>query len=203
MNAVDEAAAISRSQQGDVQAFNRLVEQYQARVYGVCYWLLDDTHAAEDASQEVFLSAFRAIRRFHGGSFVAWLMAIAKNKCYDLLRARRRLVSLEMTQEDAEGASSVMMDRSEAPEERVLRAELGHALERLLLALPADQRLVIVLRDVQGYSYPEIVAATGWPDGTIKSRLSRGRARLRSALQTAAVEEAPRAHQAALITAKG
>ena len=187
MTPIDEAEAISRSRQGDVQAFNRLVEQYQARVYGVCYWLLGEVHAAEDASQETFMSAFRAIQRFRGGSFVAWLLAIAKNECYDQLRARRRQDVHEVTQEDGEEAPCLFVDRSEVPEERVLRAELSSTLERLVLALPADQRLAIVLRDVQGYSYIEIAAATGWPAGTIKSRVSRGRTRLRTALQAAAV----------------
>ena len=189
MNSGDETEAISRSRQGDVQAFNHLVELYQSRVYALCFRMLGDMSAAEDATQEVFLSTFRSIRGYRGGAFVAWLLRIAKNKCYDQLRARRRQVPLDATQDDMDIAPRLVVDPSEGPEERVLRAELGHTLERLLLALPADQRLVVVLSDVQGYSYPEIAAATGWPAGTIKSRLSRGRMRLRTAFR-AATEQA-------------
>jgi RNA polymerase sigma factor (sigma-70 family) len=189
MNSGDETEAISRSRHGDVQAFNRLVEHYQSRVYALCFRMLGDGDAAEDATQEVFLAAFRSIRGYRGGVFAAWLLRIAKNKCYDQLRARRRQVALDAAPDDTDTAPRLVVDPSEGPEERVLRAELGRTLERLLLALPADQRLVVVLSDVQGYSYPEIAAATGWLAGTIKSRLSRGRTRLRTALR-AATEQA-------------
>ena len=185
MNSGDETEVITDSRQGDVQAFNCLVERYQSRVYALCYRMLGDVDAAEDATQEVFLAASRSIRGYRGGVFAAWLLRIAKNKCYDQLRARRRQLPLDATQDDMDAAPRLVVDPSEGPEERVLRAELGHTLERLLLALPADQRLVVVLSDVQGYSYPEIAAATGWPAGTIKSRLSRGRMRLRTALRAA------------------
>ena len=201
MNSGDEADAICRSRQGDVQVFNHLVEVYQSRVYAVCFRMLGNGDAAEDATQEVFLAAFRSIRGYRGGAFAAWLLQIAKNKCYDQLRARRRQVSLDATQDDMDAAPRLVVDPSEGPEERVLRAELGRTLERLLLALPADQRLVVVLSDVQGYSYPEIAAATSWPAGTIKSRLSRGRTRLRTALR-AATEQALH-DQGDLIVAQG
>ena len=202
MSAVDETEAITRSQQGDVRAFNYLVERYQDRVYAVCYRLLGDVDAAEDAAQEVFLSAFHAMRRYRGGLFISWLLRIAKNECYDQLRARRRLVSLDTAQEDANVVRRQFVDPSEAPEEQVLRAELAHTLQRLLLTLPPDQRLVVVLSDIEGYSYAEMVAATGWPVGTIKSRLSRGRARLRTALQATGVRLALRDRQATLIGAQ-
>ena len=195
----DETAAISHSQRGDVHAFNHLVERYQNQVYAVCYRLLGDRDAAEDACQEVFLSAFRGIRRFRGGSLIARLLGIAKNECYDQLRARRRQISLDATQEAMDVAPRLFVDRSEALEEHVLRSELAHTLQRLVLALPPDQRLVIVLHDVQGFSYPEIVAATGWPLGTIKSRLSRARTRLRAALHaTTVAQQALPAHTTAV-----
>ena len=197
MNSGNETEAISGSRQGDVHAFNHLVELYQSRVYALCFRMLGDMSASEDGTQEVFLAAFRAMRSYRGGVFAAWLLRTAKNKCYDQLRARRRQTSLDATQDDMDAAPRLVVDPAEGPEERVLRAELGCVLERLLLALPADQRLVVVLSDVQGYSYPEIAAATGWPAGTIKSRLSRGRTRLRTTLR-AATEQALHDHKAVL-----
>ena len=202
MIVVDETELIAQSQQGDVHAFNRLVERYQGQVYALCYRLLGDVGAAEDACQEVFLSAFRGIRRYRGESFAGWLLRIARNECYDQLRARRRHISLDTAQEDMNVAPRLFVDPSEAPEERALRSELAQTLERLLQALPPDQRLVVVLRDVQGYGFPELLAATGWPPGTIKSRLSRGRARLRTALQATAVRQDVPEHQASVVEAE-
>lgn len=181
----DDADLIGRSQRGDVQAFNLLVERYQRGVYAVCYRMLGDADA-DDATQEVFLAAFRGIKTFRSGSFNAWLLRIARNKCLDFLRARRRrpVVSLDTDAGGADDAAPFQVaDGGETPEQRVLRVELARRLERKLQELPTDQRLAIILSDIQGYSYEEIVAATGWLPGTMKSRLSRARARLRVALQ--------------------
>lgn len=181
----DETDLISRSQGGDVQAFNLLVERYQNRVYGLGYRMLGDSDAAADVTQDTFLSAYRNIGRYRGGSFVAWLLRIATNACYDQLRARKRRpqTSLDAFDHDADETVPQLRDPGEAPDDRTLRDELAHEIERRLRELPDDQRLVIILSDIQGYSYDEIVAATGWPIGTVKSRLSRGRMHLRNALR--------------------
>ena len=177
-----DAEIVSRSQAGDVQAFNLLVERYQRTVYAVCFRMLGEADAA-DVTQEAFLTVFQKIHTYKGGSFVAWLLRIASNKCLDHLRARRRWpqVSLD-TPSDEVGTRLEARDPGESPDQRVLRAELAQDIERKLLDLPADQRLAVILSDIEGYSYEEIVVATGWPIGTVKSRLSRGRASLRAAL---------------------
>ena len=184
MNA-DETELIGRCQTGDVQAFNLLVERYQTRVYTLCYRMLGDADAAADTTQDVFLSAFRGIHRYRGGSFAGWLLRIAANACYDQLRARRRHphTSLDAFDHDADEAPRQLADPGEAPEERMLRDELAHEIQRRLQELPEDQRLTVVISDIQGYGYEEIVSATGWPLGTVKSRLSRGRRHLRDALR--------------------
>ena len=178
-----DAGLIARSQAGDVEAFNLLVERYQQRVYGLCCHMLGDADAA-DAAQDVFLSAFRGIRHYQGGAFIGWLLRIAKHRCCDQLRARKRrtLISLDA---HVTGATTPLQiqDPGEAPDDRLLRAELADQLQRRLQDLPPDQRLVVVLRDIEGYSYEEIGVATGWPIGTVKSRLSRARARLRVVLR--------------------
>jgi len=181
----NEAILISRSQADDVQAFNLLVERYQHRVYGLCVRMLGDADAAADATQEVFLSAFRGISRYRDGSFLGWLLRIARNECYDQLRARKRRphISLDIAASDADAAQIELTDPSEAPDDRMLRAELAQELQRRLQELEVDLRLVVILSDIQGYRYEEIAAATGWPLGTVKSRLSRARARLRDALR--------------------
>ncbi len=187
----DERDLISRSQAGDVEAFNLLVKHYQHRVYELCLRMLGNVDA-DDAAQEVFLSAFRGIRHYRSRSFVAWLLRIATNECYDQLRARKRKPDRSLDT-DACAADLVpvqLQDQGEAPDYRLLRAELAQELQRRLQELEADQRLVVILSDIQGYRYDEIVAATGWPLGTVKSRLSRARAQLRAALRTGDVSHA-------------
>ena len=187
----DERELIARSQAGDVEAFNRLVEHYQQRVYTLCFRLLGNGDA-DDATQDVFLSAFRGIRRYRGGSFVSWLLRIATNKCYDQLRVRKRRPhrSLDMDTGAVDVAPLQLPDPSEALDDRLVRAELAQEFQHRLQELETDQRLVVILSDIQGYRYEEIVAATGWPIGTVKSRLSRGRTRLRAAFQSTQVHHA-------------
>lgn len=181
----DEAQLITNSQRGDVRAFNLLVERYQVRLYNLCYRMLNDSEAAADVTQDAFLSAYRNIRRYRGGSFAAWIMRIATNACYDQLRARQRrpTTSINALLEDDEHAPRQFEDVAESPDERSLRNELAGEIQRGLQALDNDQRLAIILSDIQGFSYDEISAVTGWPLGTVKSRLSRGRAQLREVLR--------------------
>lgn len=181
----DESQLIADSQRGDVRAFNVLVEHYQTRLYNLCYRMLGDPDAAADVTQDAFLSAFRNIRRYRGGSFAAWMMRIATNGCYDQLRARQRrpTSSINALLDDEDHAPRQFEDTGESPDERSLRNELAGEIQRGLDELDADQRLAIVLSDIQGFSYDEISAVTGWPLGTVKSRLSRGRAQLRNVLR--------------------
>ena len=181
---MDEQALIAAAQRGDVQAFNKLIVTYQNIVYNVAYRILHDQDAAADAAQEAFLSAFHALHGFRGGSFKAWLLRIVTNACYDQLRAqqRRPTSSLDDLEVDPDH-STMLQDEAESPEEYALRQDLGRAIQSGLDVLPEDQRTTLILSDIQGFSYEEIAQATSVSLGTVKSRLSRGRARLRDYLQ--------------------
>jgi RNA polymerase sigma-70 factor (ECF subfamily) len=181
----DEQQLIAESQRGNVQAFNMLVERYQGRLYNICFRMLGDQDCAADAVQDAFLSAYRNIRRYRGGSFAAWLTRIATNACYDQLRVRQRrpTTSMDAMLEEDEQPPRQFEDGSERPDERMLRDELAVEIQRGLLKLEPEQRLAVILSDIQGMSYDEIVSATDWPLGTVKSRLSRGRAQLRAILR--------------------
>lgn len=174
---MDEEHLIRQSQAGDLDSFNRLVELHQGPVYNLSLRLLGQPQAAEDATQEAFLSAFQAIKRFRGGSLRAWLFRIAANACYDEMRRSRRrpATSLEAL---TEGAEMFPSPSSESPEEIALRRELAQAISQGLSTLPPEQRLAVILSDIQGLSYEEMAQAMGSSLGTVKSRLSRGRARL-------------------------
>ena len=179
---MDEPELISRSQRGDLDAFNRLVELYQGQVYNVAFRMLGSqaATAAEDLAQETFISAYRHVRDYRGGSFKSWLLRIATNACYDHLRAtqRQRSTSLEHLQE--EDPAWQPKSPSEAPEEHALRMELSQSINDAFKVLTPDQRATIILSDVEELTYEEIAAATGTSLGTVKSRLSRARAALRA-----------------------
>lgn len=174
---------IASAQGGDADSFNRLIELYQGLVYNTAYRILGEREAAEDATQEAFLSAFQNIARFRGGSFKAWLLRIVTNACYDQLRRKQRRPTASLEALLVEGGDLfAFTDRTESPEEYTDHRELGRAIQAGLATLPADQRITLVLSDIQGLSYQEIAQATGTSLGTVKSRLSRARAAVRDYL---------------------
>ena len=179
---VDESALIAAAQQGDRDAFNQLVVHYQSLAYNVAYRVLGDGDAAADATQDAFISAYRAIARFRGGSFKAWIMRIVTNACYDQLRAKQRRPTTSLDADPDIERHEWNVDPSERPEAYVARQELGQIIQRGLATLPVEQRTCVVLSDVQGMSYEEIAQTMNSSLGTVKSRLNRGRRKLRDYL---------------------
>jgi RNA polymerase sigma-70 factor (ECF subfamily) len=178
----DELA--ERAGQGDLGAFNALVERYQRPVFGLCVRMLSSPPAAEDAAQEVFVSAWQGLQGYRGGSFKSWILRIAGNQCRDELRRRKRRPtdSLDGRIEE-EGERVVPADSGRSPEELALDSEMGRLIQAGLNTLPEDQRSAVVLSDLQGLAYQEVAATMGTSIGTVKSRISRGRRRLRDFLQ--------------------
>jgi RNA polymerase sigma-70 factor (ECF subfamily) len=180
---LDEQAAIEQSLAGDLDAFNFLVEKYQRLAYSVAYRLMQSPDAAADAVQESFIKAFRALATFKGGLFKSWLLRIVVNTCYDMLRVQRRYVVESIGEEpDEETSVTYLVDPGESPHDYAERMELSDLIELGISRLPPDQRLVITLCDVHGYAYEEITEITGFPMGTVKSRISRARTKLRDYL---------------------
>jgi RNA polymerase sigma-70 factor (ECF subfamily) len=180
---MDEQALIASARKGDARAFNQLVLLYQSMAYNLAYRILNDQDAAADATQDAFVSAFKAMRKFRGGSFKAWILRIVTNACYDQLRSKQRrpTESLDdmLVEQDYVG---YLRDDAEQPDELAERRELNRAIRGGIASLPPEQRTVLVLSDVQGLSYQEIVEVTGLSLGTVKSRLSRARTKLRDYL---------------------
>jgi len=181
----NEQALIGAARRGSLDAFNTLVLHYQNGVYALAYRIMGEPAAASDAAQETFITAFRRLESYRGGSFRAWLLRIATNTCYDELRRRKRRPAELL--DDLPGAESddgpPLPAEGETPEQAVQQAELNRAIEQCIQALQIDQRSVLVLSDVEGLSYQEISEITGANLGTIKSRLSRARAGVRNCLQ--------------------
>ncbi len=184
---MDEPALIRAAQQGDLEAFNRLVLAYQDALYNTALRILGDEALAADATQEAFISAFRSLNSYRGGSFKAWLLRTVTNACYDELRRQKRrpTVPLEPSNADDEELESPrwLADGALSPEEKFEAEELEHAIQHCLEDLPAEFRSVVVLADIQGLDYAEVAVAARVPLGTIKSRLARARLRLRECLQ--------------------
>ncbi len=175
-----ETELIQQAQGHDLAAFNRLVLLYQAVAYRVAFRLLTDEDRAADAVQDSFIKAYRKLHQYRGGVFRSWLLRIVTNTCYDMLRAqaRRPAVSLDDMAAD-QGSNPWLRDPAEGVEHGVMRREVAAFLQNAIATLPAEQRVAVVLCDVEGLDYREISDVTGWPLGTVKSRLSRGRAKLR------------------------
>src|SRR5712692_2490043 len=187
----DEDQLIARSQRGDVNAFNELILHYQQTTYVVVYRMIGDADVAADVTQDAFIAAFRGIQSFRGGSsFRAWLLRIASNMACDHWRRTQRhpIESLDALSDEDEPHSAsdlgalVETEQGNNPEEYVLSQELQELIQHALQALPLDQRVAVVLCDIEGLAYEEIAAATQATLGTVRSRIARGRARLRKYL---------------------
>jgi RNA polymerase sigma-70 factor (ECF subfamily) len=178
---VTEERRARLAREGDLSAFNELVVEYQALVYNVCYRMLGQAQAAEDAAQEAFVSAWRNIGTLRGEAFRPWVLRIAANLCRDELRRRVRRPSSSLDVALEAGVPEPP-DEDPLPEDTALNAELRAGLDAALAALPDDQRTAIVLCDVDGLDYSEIAAVMKTSLGTVKSRIARGRLRLREAL---------------------
>ncbi len=184
---MDEQALVKDALNGDLDAFNRLVLAYQDMAFNLAYRMLSDDSSAEDAAQKAFISAYRGLTSYRGGSFRAWVLRIVTNTCYDELRRRKRHPTTPLEPE-VDGDEEIesprwLADDSLSPEESVERAELENAIQNCLKELPDDFRAVVVLVDIEGLDYEEAAAAIHNPLGTIKSRLARARLKLRSCLQ--------------------
>ncbi len=181
--AQDEQALIEAAARGELPAFNQLILAYQGLAYNLAYRILGNGDAAADATQEAFIKAYRSLGQYRGGSFKAWLLRIVTNVCYDQLRSlqRRPASSLEDLAGNSEHAGR-LVDEAEQPAEYALRQELGGVIQQGIESLPPDQRMVLVLSDIEGLSYEEIAQVMQTSLGTVKSRLSRARAKLRDFL---------------------
>ena len=178
---IDDATLVERSRDGDLEAFNQIVRRYQLRVYNLAARILGDRMAAEDVAQDTFVSAYKALARFRGGSLRAWLLRIASNQCYDRLRSAKRRPEQSLD-EAMESPGFHVPSRDPSPEQQAISRELHDHVQRAILGLPFDQRNTMMLVDVQGLSYQEAAEAMEVSMGTVKSRLSRARAAVRDAL---------------------
>lgn len=180
----DDLQLVTAAQRGDLAAFNRLVERYQAIAYHTAYRVLGNREMAEDATQNAFLSAYTSLHQFAGGSFRAWFLRIVTNGCIDMLRwhARRPALRIGTVDDDESDEGFDPADTDPLPEDYALSRELLASIQQSLQALTVDQRITVILSDVEGLSYKEIAQVTGVSVSVVKTRLHRARMHLRKIL---------------------
>lgn len=171
----DDRALLAAHVAGDPEAFGELVRRHRDRLWAVALRTTGDPEEAADALQDALISAFRNAGSFRGEAAVTtWLHRVVVNACLDRMRRRKARPSVPLPEEDPDSGSRAVPD----PRDDLDRLELRMEIDKALRALPVDQRSAIVLVDVEGLSVAEAAEVLGVPEGTVKSRCSRGRARL-------------------------
>ncbi len=181
MTREQEAAVIQAVLDGDVNAYEALVKEYEKNVYNLALRMTGNSEDAYDMSQEAFIKAYNSLTAFRGDSkFSVWLYRIVSNVCLDFLRSknRRPTVSLSTENDDGEEVELDVADDSNSPELVLERGLTRDAVRRGLAALPDDHREILLLREIQGLSYDEIGEVLGIEPGTVKSRIFRARKKL-------------------------
>lgn len=181
MTREQEAAVIRKVLNGDTNAYEALVREYEKSVYNLALRMTGNSEDAYDMSQEAFIKAYNSLTTFRGDSkFSVWLYRIVSNVCLDYLRSRSRkpTVSLSTENEDGEEVELDIADEEQTPEKLLERGLTRDAVRRGLLSLPDDHRQILLLREIEGLSYDEISETLGLEVGTVKSRIFRARKKL-------------------------
>ena len=181
MTREQEYLIVQRVLEGEPDAFEELVLEYEKKVYNVALRMLNNSEDAADMTQEAFIKAYNSLSGFRGDSkFSVWLTRIVSNLCLDFIRSRNRrpAMSLSVEDEDGEDAQLDIGDSSQSPEELLERQLTRESVRRGLRSLPEDYREILLLREIQGLSYDEIAEALDIEVGTVKSRIFRGRKKL-------------------------
>ena len=181
MTREQEAMIVRKVLQGDVNAFEKLVTEYEKAVYAIAQRMTGNPEDAADMTQETFIKAYNSLSSFRGDSkFSVWLYRIANNVCLDFLRSKNRRPTVSLSTEDDDGEETQLdiADESQSPEMLLESSLTRDAVRRGLDSLPPDYKQILLLREIQGLSYEEIAAALGIESGTVKSRIFRARKRL-------------------------
>ncbi|MGI6706360.1 MAG: RNA polymerase sigma factor [Clostridia bacterium] len=174
---------VHKALKGDIEAFEELISAYEHRIYNIAYRMMGNPEDAMDVVQEALLKIYRSLKKFKNqSSFSTWIYRIVMNTCLDELRKKKRGFLLFMN--DAEGYGEDIVDSSgdSLPEESYERKERLKSLQKAIQELIPDYKSVIILRDIQGFSYEEIAEILHCPLGTVKSRINRARTELRKKL---------------------
>lgn len=185
----EDGELVKAFQAGDKAAFDKLVLKHKDKLFNLCYWFLGDKQEANDSAQDVFIKIYRSLKKFRlESAFSTWLYRIASNTCKNRLkslehRQKKKMVWLDNPGDlDNREHSAKIQAESPSPMLELEKKERMMLIQKAIGLLPAEQRTVVVLRDIEGLSYEEVTNITGFNLGTVKSRLSRARLELRKKL---------------------
>lgn len=181
MTREQESAVVRAVLDGDVNAFEMLVREYEKNVYNLALRMVGNSEDAADMSQEAFIKAYNSLNSFRGDSkFSVWLYRIVSNVCLDFIRSRKRkqTVSLSVEDDNGEDVELDIADDTQSPERLMDKQLTRDAVRRGLASLPPGQRQILLLREIQGLSYDEIAEVLNVEAGTVKSRIFRARKKL-------------------------
>lgn len=174
---MNELLWISRARGGDREAFGELVEQYRDNVYRLAYRMCGNAYDADEAAQEAFVAAWRALPNFRGDAkFSTWLYRLTTNAAIDVMRREKRHQTV------GDGEMMELADDADSPQETVERTEQQEAVQKALATLSEEYREVLLLRYMEELDYAEIAEVLQLPSGTVKSRINRAKAALKTAL---------------------
>ena len=181
MTREEESRIVQKVLKGDVNAFEKLVLEYEKNVYNIALRMTGNSEDASDMTQEAFIKAYNSLQSFRGDSkFSVWIYRIATNVCLDFLRSKSRRPTVSLSVEDNEGEEVQLdvADESQSPELLLDRQMTRESVRRGLETLTPEYRQILLLREIQGLSYDEISQALGLEVGTVKSRIFRARKKL-------------------------
>ena len=176
---------------GDAVAWEQIVQRYNRRIYNICYRFAGSADDAQDLTQEVFIKMYRTLSSYDAGraAFMTWLTTITRNLLVDHFRKTKQdrmtetLDGASSEHEDAMPLSDKIPDKAPPPDARVQSREAGETVHHALQKLSPELREAVILRDLHDMDYREIAAVLKVPEGTVKSRINRGRAELARLLQ--------------------
>ena len=174
---MNELLLISRARGGDRDACGALVEQYRDNGYRLAYRMCGNAYDADEAAQEAFVAAWRALPNFRGDAkFSTWLYRLTTNAAIDVMRREKRHQTV------GDGEMMELADDADSPQETVERTEQQEAVQKALATLSEEYREVLLLRYMEELDYAEIAEVLQLPSGTVKSRINRAKAALKTAL---------------------
>jgi len=185
------AMLVRRCVAGDAAAWEEIVQRYHRRIYNLCYRFAGSAEDAQDLTQDVFIKMYRTLKTYdlERGAFMTWVTTLTRNLLVDHFRKTKQerltdsLDTVPSEHEDAMPLSDQIKDKALPPDARVQSRETGDTVHRALQKLSPDLREAVILRDLQDMDYREIAAVLKVPEGTVKSRINRGRAELARLLQ--------------------
>ena len=181
----NEDEIIKKAQDGPVDAFERIVELYQNKVYSLVCHMMKNQNEVEDIAQEVFIKIYKNINKFQGkSSFYTWIYKITANTCLDELKKKKKVIYLDEKIKTEDGEIDVEIASDDKGQDQLYEEkEFQEKIKYYINKLEPKQKMMIVLRDIKGFSYEEISEITGQKLGTVKSQINRARLKLRKLLE--------------------